>query len=99
MRWIQILGLVNVACFAAYTLLSYGLTPVVQLTPTLQHREAEVLSHLAESLAILGPDVQAYVTGRTALARPELFVLGLEASELTLRRVPRPEDLEHFLRE
>ncbi len=73
-NWIRSLGLVNAFCFAAAAFLSYGLASVVQLSFAPQPREAEFLARLAESLAALGPNVQAFVTGHTVFARPEWYV-------------------------
>jgi hypothetical protein len=78
--WLGILGGINAACLAAHVVLSYGLTTLAPFGQVQEH-EAESFRRLALSLAFLGRDVQAFVTGQSVLSRAEAF---LAASSLPL---------------
>jgi alpha-1,6-mannosyltransferase len=73
-RRIAALGLLTALAIGAQTVFSYGMATVAPFGAA-EPREATAFAALARSLQFFGDGVQAYVSGRSALAREEIFVL------------------------
>jgi alpha-1,6-mannosyltransferase len=72
--WVTALGAINTACFATYAVLSYGMAPAASFGTGAGH-EREVFGALAQPLSFLGPGVESFFRGHSALARREVFLL------------------------
>lgn len=72
-KWIVLLGGISLACFAAYSVLSYGMAGLaIAWSPG---RQAKLADWLAHRLSFLGRYAQAFVRGQSPLARQEIWLL------------------------
>ncbi len=73
-KWIAVLGAVNLASFAVYTILSYGMAPLLPFGAVQPHN-AEFFARLVKALGFLGPEVGAFVSGHSALANQQVILV------------------------
>ena len=73
-RWVAALGTINLVSLAVYSVLSYGMAPLLPFGADQSHNE-EFFAQLAHMLGFLGGDVGAFVSGRGALENQQVMLL------------------------
>lgn len=81
-NWIVLLGGINASFFAVYSIMSFGMAPVLRGTESDGARAFFI--GVSQQLGSLGREVQAFAMGQSALAQPPVLLLAYSAPFLVL---------------
>ena len=73
-RWILFLGSINIICYTVYSMLSYGLAPLIP-DNIIEPYRLKIFVWISQTLAFLGRDVQAFTSGNSILSNREFWLI------------------------